>query len=951
MSAHDSNEFPFLADQWPETVSRRQFLKRLGALTALMGAGCTRQPLEQILPYVEQPPEVVPGRALHFATAMPLGGFAKGILVKSYEGRPVKIEGNPDHPASLGSTDVFMQAAILDLYDPARASSILHGNQPRSWGVFLSEIRGRAGNLAVLTERVYSPTLLDQIRTLLEKVPGSRWHRFESLETRLPTLFDWSTLEVLVALDADPLGRGPANLMHAHQFAKSRRPYGQDPRFCRLYVAESSMSLTGAVADDRLPVRSSDIAELASQILERLDKPGSGWAGKVAAALNHAKGKGLLVAGETQPPAVHQLVAQVNARIGAPASPPIFAPEQGRSMQELVDSMQAGQIDTLLMLGGNPVYEVPVDSGFAEALERVPMRIHLGTEFDETSARSHWHIPQTHFLESWSDAWAYDGAETIMQPLIEPLFDGRSAHELLAVFSGEPRSGYEIVRDYWQRQKRWPDFEKGWRESVRRGVVRPGVPAQSGAGSYSDQLTRLWPQRPSTPEAGSGLPGLTDSVEINFRPDPCVWDGRFTANPWLQELPKPITKLTWGNAVLIGPALAQRLQLANGDMAEIAFAGRTLQAPVLIEPGHVDQSITLPLGYGRVHGRPNGVGLGFNAGTLRTKEAFWFGLGAEIRKIAGYHKFAITQPAQSMGGRPLARTVQLEEAAAVSPLGHEPVSGAVPSAAPQQLPAQGTARATGSGTGITDPDHENASLFDPARFLTDENQWGMLIDLGTCIGCNACVIACDVENNIPVVGKEQVAMGREMHWLRVDIYQEGEPSKPETHFQPVPCMHCENAPCELVCPVAATLHDSEGLNLQVYNRCVGTRYCSNNCPYKVRRFNFLEYNGNVSPTQKLQKNPQVSVRKRGVMEKCNYCVQRIALARMEARKEGRAIRDGEVVPACAQACPADAIIFGNLADRGSRVVRMKDSPLDYALLGDLNTRPRTTYLARVRSGL
>lgn len=889
-------------------MDRREFLKLLGSSLALSGLGaCTRQPREPILPYVNQQPEITPGMPIFFATAMPLGGWAKGILVKTYQGRPVKIEGNPSHPASLGATDAFMQAAILDLYDPTRSRNVLQAAQPRSWGAFLADIQPRMADprfgagLRILTERISSPTLLDQIRTLLQRFPGARWHEYDPLDAGTLTgeaipmaIVDWERTDVVVALDADLFGNGPANLQQARAFAGTRRPHEQGGRISRLYVAESSLTLTGAMADSRLPIRSSEIERLATEIRAGLGggNPGSEWLQAVIRDLQEHRGRAVVVAGEWQPAAVHTLVAEINTQLGGKAVPAIVSSERGPPLVELVEAMRAGQVTTLLMLGGNVVYGAPADLEIESALAKVPLRIHLGLEFDETSAQSHWHIPEAHFLETWSDARAFDGTETILQPVIEPLFGGRSAHELLSAFLGEPQPGYAIVRAYWQKQNRWPDFEAGWRRSLSEGLVRPGPPPH--------------PSHPSPTSPRSHQPGL----EINFRPDPSAYDGRFAGNHWLQELPKPFTKLTWDNAALLGPATAARLGVASEQMVELTLDGRSVRAPALIQPGHADDSVTVTLGYGRSHGRE--TGRGFNAGAIRSSRAFWFGTGLELKPLGKPWPLATTQEHQRMEGRDLVRWISADQH---PPETHEP----------------------------------HASFLAPEALLESENQWGMAIDLSTCIGCNACVIACQAENNIPTVGKKEVAWGREMHWLRIDTYFEGPPAAPRVHFQPVLCMHCETAPCELVCPVAATVHDAAGLNLQVYNRCVGTRYCSNNCPYKVRRFNFLEYNADISPSEQLQKNPNVTVRSRGVMEKCTYCLQRIAATRIEARKENRPIRDGEVTTACAQVCPADAIIFGDLRDRASRVVRLKASPRNYALLAELNTRPRTTHLAKVRN--
>jgi molybdopterin-containing oxidoreductase family iron-sulfur binding subunit len=582
------------------------------------------------------------------------------------------------------------------------------------------------------------------------------------------------------------------------------------------------------------------------------------------------------------------------------------------SLRALVDDMKAEKVEFLVILGGNPAYTAPSDFEFSAAMEKVALRVHCSSHDDETAALCHWHIPESHSLEAWSDARAYDGTVTIIQPLIAPLHASKSFHEVLAALLGQESSGHDIVRKYWESQQTGGDFETFWRKALHDGVVAGTTFAPRTVSLASGEWSRLDAQ--PQPAAASA-----EVMEVIFRPDSSIWDGRFANNGWLQELPKQLTKLTWDNAALLSPATAERLSLSNMEVVELQYKERTVRASVWILPGQPDNTVTVHLGYGRTHAGRVGTGMGFNAYALRTSDSPWFGAGLTIKRTGERYPLACTQDHQSMEGRHLVRSGTLahfkQHPHFVHEMAHDP---------PPEL-----------------------TLYPEVKY--EGRAWGMTIDTSACIGCGACITACQSENNIPIVGKEQVIIGREMHWIRVDRYYSGELDNPEAHHQPVPCMQCENAPCEPVCPVGATVHNNEGLNDMVYNRCVGTRYCSNNCPYKVRRFNFLLYQDWDAPTLKMQRNPDVSIRSRGVMEKCTYCVQRINVARITAEKEDRAIRDGEIVTACQAACPAEAIVFGDLNDKESQVAKMKASPLNYGLLTELNTRPRTTYLARLKN--
>ena len=943
-------EFPEQAADWPDPVSRRRFLQLMGASLALAGLNaCTRQPAEKIVPYVRAPEGLVPGKPLFFATAMPLGGFAHGVVVESHEGRPTKIEGNPKHPASLGATHAFTQASVLTLYDPDRSQVVINVRRISTWGTVFAAIspqletqRLRKGQgLRVLTETVTSPTMAYQLRGLLDVFPEAKWHQYEPVNRdylyagarrafgeNVTTQYRFDQAQIILALDADYLACGPASVRYAHDFAARRRVRDGQTAMNRLYAVESTPSITGAMADHRLTLRAHEVADFAYAVARELGVVDLGdrgastlhpqWLQAVVSDLQKQRGASLVIAGEQQPPLVHALAHAMNHALGNVGTTVFYTdPVEARSvdqmgsLRELVADMQAGLVDLLVILGGNPVYQAPAELRFSEHLSKVKLRVHLGLYEDETAELCHWHIPETHYLETWSDARAFDGTVTIMQPLIAPLYGGKSAHELLAALMGQPdRSSYSIVRDYWRGQLPPEDFERFWRTALHEGLIANTAlpPREVAYGGLRIEDGDL----PSPP------PDRRSSMDLLLRPDPTIWDGRFANNGWLQELPKPLTKLTWDNAALISPATAQRLGLRNEDVVELRYQGRTVRAPIWVVPGQADDAVTVHLGYGRWRTGRVGRDAGFNAYALQTSMAPWGDSGLELRKTGERYPLASTQQHQTMEGRNLVRVGTLSQYLAhpefVHEMAHEP---------PPDLTLY--------------PPHEYKGY-----------AWGMAIDLNACIGCNACVVACQAENNIPIVGKSQVTVGRAMHWLRIDRYYKGGVDDPDTYFQPVLCMHCENAPCEVVCPVAATVHDDEGLNVMVYNRCVGTRYCSNNCPYKVRRFNFFQYTDDHTPVLKLLRNPDVTVRSRGVMEKCTYCVQRISAARIQAEKDHRVIRDGELVTACQASCPTEAIVFGNINDLNSRVSKLKGTQLNYGLLTDLNTRPRTTYLARLR---
>ena len=950
-------EFPQGASELTDPVARRTFLRLMGASLALAGVtACTKQPPERIIPYVKQPEGLIPGKPLFYATATTLGGFATGVLVESHEGRPTKIEGNPDHPASLGAADSFMQATILGLYDPDRAQTITYLGEIRPWSSFLSAMRAaveakratRGAGLRFLTETVTSPTLVAQLEALLAELPEARWHQWEPVNRHaaragsmmafgevVDAVYAIDRSAVVLSLDADFLSEGPGALRYARDFAAGRRAGADLGEMNRLYVVESAVTNTGQAADHRLPLRPAEIerfafavaaflgvagipagaAELRGLSAQHSDEHVRRWLAGAVADLRRHQGRSLVVAGNGQPPVVHALAHAINQTLGnvgqtvsyvAPVEAGVS--NQRASLAELAADMDAGRVDLLVVVGGNPVYTAPADLDFAKRLEKVAIRVALSPHHDETAALCHWHVPETHVLESWSDARAFDGTTSIVQPLIAPLYGSKGTHEVVAAFTKQAgQSAHELVRAYWKRrletEQPGADFERIWRKALHDGIV---------AGTASPPKTVAVTATTFPPTAKARASG---GVDVVFRADYSVYDGRFANNGWLQELPRPHSKLTWDNAVLLNPATADRLALTNGDVVELRVDGRTVTGPVWLLPGQPRDTVLLHLGYGRTRAGRAAEGAGFSAYPIRTAASPWFAAGAAIRKTGNRHQLISTQLEQLMHGRHLVRSAPIDE------YRRDPeFAKKLAEAPPKEMTLY--------------PGHEY-----------EGHAWGMAIDLNSCIGCNACVVACQSENNIPVVGKVEVGRGHRMHWLRVDRYHQGEVDNPRAFNQPVPCMHCENAPCEVVCPVGATVHSSEGLNDMAYNRCVGTRYCSNNCPYKVRRFNFLLYQDWNTPTLKLMRNPDVTIRSRGVMEKCTFCVQRINAAKIEAEKQNRPVRDGEIVTACEATCPTQAIVFGDINDPSSRVSKLKGGPRNYGVLDELNTRPRTTYLA------
>jgi molybdopterin-containing oxidoreductase family iron-sulfur binding subunit len=976
-----SREFPAQASEFTDPAGRRLFLKLMGASLALAGvSACTRQPAEKIVPYVRQPEEIVPGRPLFYATAMTQGGLGLPLLAENHMGRPTKVEGNPDHPASLGATDVFAQASVLTLYDPDRSRTVINRGEVKTWGAFVAALQGavdgrRAGGGAgvrILTEPISSPSLLDRMDAVLRALPQARWHQwdpvFGTVQGGAPAeraIYRFDRADVVVALDADFLGSGPAAVRYTKDFSSRRRLGTPQDQLNRLYAIDPVPTVTSSNADHRLPLQAREIHGFAVALASALGAQGAGaaspaaagdqarWISAIAADLQAHKGRSVVVAGDHQPASVHALARTMNDALGNSGAtvvygaPVVGSPADGaRSLAELTNDMRADQVAVLLIVGSNPIFTAPADLNFREAFERVPARFHLGLYHDETADLCHWHAPEAHFLESWGDVRSYDGTVSLIQPLIAPLYGGHTALEAIAPLTDTgAQPAMEIVKAYWTRAhggqtatawtlrdaagQPFASVDAFWRRALHDGFVASTSRLAATAAAAPPVMADQPPPPPPAP-----APQAAGGFEIVFRPDPHVLDGRHANNGWLQELPKPLSKVTWDNVAYVSVTTAERLGIPisrvgnrDDDVLEIRYEGRSARIPVWVMPGTADNTIVVHFGYGRRRAGRVGTGTGHDVFGLRTSAAPWFGSGAEVIRTGDHYSIASTQNHFAMEGRHPVRAVDAEtyrkDPQSVAALGHP--------APPQTL-----------------------TLYPPSSahpFGKDaQHRWGMAIDLNTCTGCSACVIACVAENNIPVVGKSQVERTRQMHWLRVDTYYDGDPAAPvAVHHQPVPCMHCENAPCEPVCPVAATVHSDEGLNDMVYNRCVGTRYCSNNCPYKVRRFNFLLYSDFTTPELAAQRNPDVTIRSRGVMEKCTYCVQRINHARIDAKTEDRRIGDGEVKTACEQVCPADAIVFGDLNDPGSRVVQLKAQERNYGVLEDLGTRPRTTYLAKVRN--
>ncbi len=1004
-------------------TSRRSFLKVMGASAALAGVTGCRRPVETILPYARKPEEVIPGIPNYYATSMTLGGVGHAVLVQSHEGRPTKVEGNPEHPISAGATDLFAQASVLQLYDPDRSRHVYRRGgdgdaQQADWGSFVAEaarLRLQGERVVVLAEPSASPSVDALRERYLAATPGAQWvtigaqiDDYQALGTQQALgqaarpLYRFSDAEVIVSLDADFLGGEDSNsVWNNRQYAASRR-VDERGTMSRLYAIESTMTMTGGMADHRRAVKAGAVPFVAAGIARALGVSTGApsvmggamqpFIDAIAQDVQAANGRAAFVAGSTQPPQVHALAAALNGRFGGGVVEYLATGETAEPASEqlvqLVTDMRSGAVGTLLMLGTNPVYTMPAELGFEDALANVRTSIHVGLYRDETAQRATWHLPRTHYLESWGDARAYDGTLSIVQPLIEPLFsDAHSDLEILnTLATGRNVTGYDLLRQRLQGTL-GGDFETAWRTAIHDGFVPNTRFASLGSGGGAADLSGL--QAP-----------VEGAIELVTRLSPTLYDGAFSNVSWNQELPHPVTKLTWDPVALVSPATALRLELEDEDRFEAGLVddadkyegtavvkgknlaqvvkitvdgGAEVELPVWVQPGHPDDSITAFLGYGRdlatervirdrgliervfdkdtdVY-RPGPisslVGADLSAGSASARVERCRSLGntailpgVEVASVADGYLLASTQDHGSMEGREIVRMASVAEYTADPEFAKirdhyvedtpwetfEPLWGEQNSGAEQVLESEGT------------------------DLMYYENQWGMTVDLNACTGCNACVVACQSENNIPVVGKDQVSRGREMHWIRLDrYYVGGDVSDPGMVHQPMMCVHCENAPCEQVCPVNATVHSPDGINAMVYNRCVGTRYCANNCPYKVRRYNFYNWTKTLPLEVQMQSNPYVTVRYRGVMEKCTFCVHRVRQTQQLAHIEDEPLADGAVVTACQQACPAEAIVFGDLNAEGSKVRRSKESPRNYAVLAELAVRPRLTYLARLRN--
>ena len=988
------DEFRPGASAWDPRFSRRAFMQTMGASLALAGAyGCSDKPKEAIVPYVDQPEQIVPGEPLFFATALLRSGYARGVIVQSHEGRPTKIEGNPDHPASHGAADVSMQAAVLSLYDTKRSQTVTLAGEPVTWGAFVEAFKERVhedgAGVGILTGAITSPALIDQLDRVLRKYPKAKRYTAEAIDRAnaragaqsalgqpYEPIYHIDQCDVIVSLDSDFLWDEPGSLTYARHFADGRRVRDDNLKMSRLYVAESAFSLTGTKADHRLPVQPAEIAQLANALLQRINGENSSplkpaqqqWLDAAAHDLLAARGRSLIIVGESQPPEVHAVATAINAALGnLDQTIDYIAPvtdQRGGSLADLMRDLSRDDISTLLIFSDNPVRRSPGDLALGDAIGKLSsvrnpdgslknFVVHHGLYANETTFVSQWHVPAQHTLETWGDARAYDGTISIIQPLIAPLYQGHAVSDVLGLMLGEPDlSAYETLRRYWRQQTKinQPDaFDQWWNRALQRGVIE------------NTASPRIKMSATATPMLAS--PKAIAGLQLVLRPDYSIWDGCDFNNPWLQELPRPLTKIVWGNAAIMSFPTARRHGLHDDDVVRLSVDQHTLEAPVLVSPGVADDVIVLHLGYGQHKIVSNATAVdvvpdlfGVNAYRLRMAGALWT-TPVTLEKIDRTEHVVRTHNHHAMA-------VDTDDPSVKSDLTPQVVATPETSDDDLKLHNRKLIRAATLAQRKDDPDFVRKmnekvdSLYNTWDYSKGQ-QWGMSIDLTTCIGCNACIVACQAENNIPVVGPDQVDREREMHWIRIDNYVGGPEESPRVYHQPVPCMHCENAPCEYVCPVGATSHSVDGLNQMTYNRCVGTRYCSNNCPYKVRRFNFFNYTAGSKNEFGMQRNPNVTVRSRGVMEKCSYCVQRIVYARRKTEiaqlnAEANGATDDVVHPmmerlqtACQQTCPTNAIVFGDIRDPKSKVAALKADPMNYGLLEELTTKPRTTYLAHL----
>ena len=976
-------EFPQHASEWVDSVSRRGFMKLMGASIALAGlTGCTKQPDEPIYPYVKQPEDLVLGKPIYFATAHPFPMGSVPLLVKSEAYRPIKVDGNPEHPMNHGTTDANTQGTLLGLYDPDRSQRVLYRGETRSYANFLADftamLQSKAASggqgLYFLSATVVSPTLAAQWKSASAKYPQAKWLQYEPVNRDSARVaskqafgdfydaqYKLDAADVILSLDADFLSgiQHPGFLKLAADYAR-RRSLNPGVEMNRLYVVESTPSTTGFKAEHRQRMRASQIegfaAAIGAAVGGGLDPANAAWTEEQTAYLNAVAkdlkanaGKCVVIPGEQAAPGVHLAAIAINQALGNVGKTVIYTETvnpmptvQMDEMKQLVDDLNAGKVDWLIMLDSNPVYNAPADLNFEKAMGRAKTAVHLGLYPDETAQICDWHINAAYYLESWSDVRAYDGTVSIVQPMIDPLYGGKSAHHIVQAMLDSPDlSPMEAVQQTWKPVLGGigGETDPAWRKALHDGWI-----------ANTAFTPKTLSAKPVAASAGP-VPDAT-TIEVIFRPDPNIYDGRYSNLGWMQELPKPITNLSWDNAALMSIQTLAQLHASESDVVEIEYQGRKIKASALVVPGHPDQSITVYLGYGRRNAGRVGTGQGFDAFPIRTSASPLFAVGATVKKTGETYECAVTKShyidhrdmmAREYGNIHRAETVK-PDTTPHSLEGREAEErGIIRFATLEEYKKDPHFATTGEDR---EAPKDSTTMF-PLWDYTKGYAWALSIDLNSCVGCNACIVSCYAENNIAVVGRDQVKIGRDMQWIRIDTYFEGDLDKPKAYFQPMTCQQCENAPCEQVCPVGATVHTPEGLNAMVYNRCVGTRYCSNNCPYKVRRFNWLLFSDWDSEVLKLMRNPDVTVRSRGVMEKCTYCVQRISAAKIRADKENRAVRDGEIVTACQQACPTQAITFGNINDRNSRVTKIKEQTRNYTVLADINTRPRTSYIAGV----
>jgi molybdopterin-containing oxidoreductase family iron-sulfur binding subunit len=983
------------AGEWVDAVSRRGFLKVMGASLALAGlAGCTKQPDEPIFPYIKQPEDLILGRPMYFASAHPFPTGAVPVLIKSDAFRPIKVDGNPEHPMSKGRSDAFTQGTLLGLYDPDRSQHVRLRGEVADWGDFQQQFAKGVGQLQggqglyFLSETITSPTLASQWKQVQAKYPQAKLVQYDAVNgdsaravskaafgDYYDTQYKLEGADVILSLDADFLTgiTFPGFLPMAAAFGERRR-YAEGKTMNRLYVVETMPSVTGFKADHRIGLKPSDVDAFAAALAGggALTNPGAQkFLSSVLDDLKKANGRAVVIAGPQSSPACHAAAHALNASLGAVGKTVVYstplAPiptEQGADLKSLVDDMNAGKVKWLVMLGVNPLYSAPVDYDFIAGFNAVPNTVHLGTHVDETGNYSNWHINQAHYLESWTDARAADGTISIVQPMIDPLYNGKTAHDVLQALIDPSQTAHNVVmanaKTYVGSTNGGGTFDKAWKKALHDGWVE----------NTAFTAASVSAPKASAPAASTAAPAAEGTLEIKFLPDASLYDGRYANVGWMQEVPRQVTNLSWDNAALMSLDTMGKLGVEENEAIELELHGRKIITPVLMVPGHPNDCVTLHLGGGRrAEAGRVGAGVGVNAYLLRTSTNPLWDSGLKVTRGKGTydlcvtkvhniehrgafaqhdleHKEFDTQGVYSLAGheaeeRSIIRYATVAEVTKDADYAHNGASGSL-------------VNKIGYNPQGEKVEHEESFYPDAWRYdhkdpssLQLQNKWGMAIDLNSCIGCNACIVSCYAENNIAVVGREQVKIGRIMQWIRIDTYFEGDLHAPQAFFQPMLCQHCESAGCEQVCPVGATIHSPEGLNVMIYNRCVGTRYCSNNCIYKVRRFNFLLYSDYDTESLKFMRNPDVTVRSRGVMEKCSYCVQRIEAAKIDADKNNRAIKDGEILTACQQACPTDAIVFGNMNDPNSRVTKRKATERDYEVLADLNFRPRTTYTAGV----